>query len=179
MPETEAGKLARYWFHIPIQITVAAFCLYWRWHLPAPNKAVLWLGGVAAIMALVKMRPIHKAIYFLLIIALMFPENRAIDKDRQDFATEQARRRDEENRHFSGIGDTITSNVQRLLDNSAMQFNTTIAGVNENIKTVTGGDSVCWISASPRQSILMAIQKGQYPLRGVVSRMTDLGQFSN
>jgi len=113
-----------------------------------------------------------------LIIALMFTENRAIDKDRRDFATEQSRTRDEENRQFSGIGDTITSNVQRLLDNSAAQFNTTIAGVNTSIKTVTGGDSMCWISATPSQNILMAIQKGQYPLRGVVARMTDLEQFS-
>ena len=72
-------------FHVPIQITILVFCAYWHWHVPLPNKAVLCLGGVAAIMALVEMRPLHKGIYFALIVWLMFIETRAINKDRADF----------------------------------------------------------------------------------------------
>jgi hypothetical protein len=131
----DANKPSRNWFHIPVQIAVAAFCVYWLWHVPAPNKAVLCLGGVAAIMVLVEMRPVHKAIYFLLIIGLMFTENRAIDKDRADFARDEAGRRNEENQQFSNIGSTITDNVQSLLDHSNRQFAETMEKVNRTLAT--------------------------------------------
>jgi hypothetical protein len=60
MAETDGAQPRRHLFHIPLQVTVAALCVYWYWHTPAPNKAVLWLGGVAALMTLVGMRPLHK-----------------------------------------------------------------------------------------------------------------------
>jgi hypothetical protein len=61
--------------------------------MPAPNKAVLALTSVAALMVLAEMRPIHKTIYVFLIVALVFTENRAIDKDRREFAENEAFRR--------------------------------------------------------------------------------------
>jgi hypothetical protein len=102
-------------------------------------------------MALVAMRPMHKAIYFLLIVALMFVENRAIDKDRRDFADAEECRRKDENQQFSSIGDSITVNVRKLLDHSDLEFaktmdrsNRILAGVDDSIKTETGGDSYLW-----------------------------------
>jgi hypothetical protein len=118
----------RHWFHIPIQAIAAALCIYWCWHTPAPNKAVLCLGGVAALMALVEMRPMHKAIYFVLIIALMFVENRAIDKDRRDFADAENSRRKDENRQFTAIGTNLETNLNQLLADSDLKFKQTLRG---------------------------------------------------
>ena len=106
------------WFHFLIQIGAAVWLIYWHWHPPAPNKAVLALAAVAALMVLADMLPIHKAIYLVIIIALVFTENRAIDKDRADFARDEAGRRQEENQKFSDIGTAVTNNVQKLLDHS-------------------------------------------------------------
>lgn len=141
LAETEASKPARHWFHVPVQVAVAALWVYWYWHVPAPNKAALCLAAVAAIMALVEMRPLHKALYFALIIGLLFVENRAIDKDRREFAEAEACRRQEENAEFSAIGTAITTNVQKLLDDSGIKFNKTMEEFGENIKTITGGNS--------------------------------------
>src|SRR5215471_8918712 len=77
-PEEEK-KPVPLWFHFPIQAVVVGVWAYWQWwKLPLPNKAVLWLAATAAIMVLAEMRPIHKALYFFLIIALVATENRAI-----------------------------------------------------------------------------------------------------
>src|ERR1700693_4859718 len=85
--------LHSHWFHIPCQAIVAIFCVYWYWRIPAPNKAVLILIGVTVVMALLEMRTSHKAVYLLLVICLMFVENRAINKDRADLLREEASRR--------------------------------------------------------------------------------------
>jgi hypothetical protein len=144
MPEEEKSSRIPiiHWFHIPIQIIVAAFCIYWYRHLPPPNKAVLFLGGVAAIMALAEMRPLHKAFYFLLIVSLIFTENRAIDKDRRNFATADDARHKEENRQFKDIADSITAGMKKEsthFDNTMHQFeveNKTLAQMREQTKEV-------------------------------------------
>jgi hypothetical protein len=168
VPETK--QPVSHLFHIPIQITVAVFCAYWYWHVPAPNKAVLWLGGVAALMALVEMRPLHKAIYFLLVVTLIFTENRAIDKDRRDFAADESARRAIENTQFSNIGTAITNNVQKLLDKSdaqftattnqqSTQFAATMERFHANVNEITGGNSYATITP-----ILIDMGTGEYPL---------------
>jgi hypothetical protein len=86
MVKTDGAQSKRHLFHIPLQLAVGAVCAYWYWHVPAPSKAVLWLGGVAALMTLIEMRPLHKAIYFAMIIALIFTETRAINTDRATFS---------------------------------------------------------------------------------------------
>jgi hypothetical protein len=167
----EGSPPTRHWFHIPIQVICAAFCLYWYWHAPAPNKAVLCLGGVAALMALVEMRPVHKAIYFLLIVVLMFVENRAIDKDRADFARDEAYRRREENQKFTEVGTTITTNIQKLLDRSdlqfskttaqqALQFDATMSQFHLNVNEVTGGHSFAVVAPA----LISVGTSGSFPL---------------
>jgi hypothetical protein len=133
MPEVQGPKRSNHWIHIPTILVVGSFCLYWwYWHKPVPSKAVLWLAGVAAIMALWEMRPIHKAAYLLLVVWLMFIENRAIDKDRADFARDEAHRRQEERQQFSDIGTQLTTNVQKLIDDSDLKFKKTFGQQSTN-----------------------------------------------
>jgi hypothetical protein len=171
------------WFHVPCQLLVAAFCIHWFWHTPAPNKAVLILGGVAAIMALWEMLPLEKGIYFVLVICLVAVEYRAIDKDRRDFADAETQKRQEQDQQFSAIGATITTNVQKLLDHSDEQFaknvegfNQVLGGIGDSIKTETGGDSFAYVTFTPEpnQQFMVAITShGKYPLRQIQVTMVD------
>ncbi len=199
MSDHEVPAPTRHWFHIPIQVIATALCIYWYWHMPAPNKAVLCLGGVAALMALVEMRPMHKAIYFLLIVALMFVENRAIDNDRAGFAHEQAqaREREEQSRKrgeeaFAAIGNGINTAIA----NGQAQFNATLGteknnlaqtlgGLKETVKAATGGDGFCYIVVIPpdhyqsgetsvyQGSGASIIPQGKYPLTNVNILVAD------
>jgi hypothetical protein len=195
----EAKKPVPHWFHFPLQAIAAGFAAYWYWNLPLPNKAVLFLAAIAALMVLAEMRPIHKAFYVVLIIALVFIENRAINKDRADFARDEACRRKEENQKFSDIGTAITTNVGRLLEHSDQEFAKTMArsdvimsGVADSIKTQIGGDSFAFITftAEPAQAFEMhwnsflaprgepyflvsVTSHGKYPLRGTRAIMMD------
>ncbi|MFZ0636299.1 MAG: hypothetical protein WA755_05570 [Candidatus Acidiferrales bacterium] len=195
----EAKKPVPHWFHFGLQLVVVGFVLYWHRNVPAPNKAVLALAACAALMVFAEMRPVHKAIYCILIVALVFTENHAIDKDRADFARDEACRRQEENQQFSKIGNAITTNVGKLLEHSDQEFANTIAksdaimsGVTDSIKTQTGGNSFAFIdfTAEPAQAFEMRwndfvaprgepyflvsiTSRGKYPLRGTHAIMMD------
>ena len=191
MSGMETSKPSRHWFHISIQFIVAASCIYWLWHLPAPNKAVLLLAGVAAIMGFVEMRPIHKAIYFLLIIWLMFIENRAIDKDRFDFVQAEREKRKEETRQFSDIRDDLKATIKQGSDHfdaTMARSDTIIAGVSDSMRMQTGGDSFAFITFTPEpgnvqfnqfpatsgsQFLVSITSHGKYPLREIRATMMD------
>jgi hypothetical protein len=148
------AKPANHWFHTPWQIIVASFCTYWYWHPPVPNKAVLVLTGVTVVMALLDMSTGHKAVYLLLVICLMFIENRAINKDRADTAAAESQRRAAENIQFQSIANGVTASIQQ----NQQQFQATMqqAGkilgttqqvgklAEENLQNVTGGDSFAY-----------------------------------
>jgi len=68
---------------------------------------VLAIGVVAVIMTLTDMHPMHKAAWLVIVFFLAFIENRAINKDRADFAAAEACRRQEERQQFSRIADNI------------------------------------------------------------------------
>jgi len=196
---SEEKKPIPHWFHFGLQVIVGGYALYWHWKLPPPNKAVLALAACAALMVLAEMRPIHKAVYFVLIVALVFTESRAIDKDRADFASDEFCRRQEENQQFSNIGDAITTNVGKLLEHSDQEFAKTMArsdaimsGVVDSIKTQTGGNSFAFITftAEPAQAfemhwnnfsaprgepyfLISVTSHGKYPLRGTQAVMMD------
>ncbi len=191
MSEMETNKPSRHWFHIPIQLTVAACCIYWYLHVPAPNKAVLLLGGVAAIMGFVEMRPMHKAIYFVLIIWLMFIETHAIDKDRLDFAQAEHEKRKEETQQFSGIRDDLKAAIKQgseHFDATMAHSDTIMAGVSDNMRTQTGGDSFGYITFTPEPAnvrfnqfpttsgpyfLVSITSHGRFPLRGLHVWMMD------
>ncbi|MFZ3342039.1 MAG: hypothetical protein WA609_02415 [Terriglobales bacterium] len=189
---TDVKQSSRHLFHIPLQVVVGTFCVYWYWHVPAPNKAVLWLGGVAALMTLIEMRPLHKAIYFALIIALIFTENRAIDKDRATFAREQAEARRKENEAFQAIATGINTSIT----DSERHFNTTLqteknnlvqtlGGLKETVNAATGGEGFCYIVIVPpdhyqsggtsvhQNGGASIIPQGKYPLTNVNILVAD------
>ncbi len=199
MPEEmEQKKRRTHWFHIPAQLVVLGFIVYWHFHLPAPNKAVLILTGVTVVMALLDMRPSHKAIYLLLVIALIFIENRAINKDHEDMVKAEGERRKveddrrkEENSKFNGIVDGLNAaikNSDKQFRATMSRFNATIDRVEDSIKSQTGGDSFAYITFTPEPAyvkfngfsnpsgpwFLIAITShGKYPLREIRATMMD------
>lgn len=78
-PERRVGP-----FHFWWQLLCAGFCIYFYRHLPMPGKAVLLLGVVAVLMTLAEMTRIEKGIWLLLVLSLMWIENKSIDKDREE-----------------------------------------------------------------------------------------------
>jgi hypothetical protein len=158
-------KPANHWFHIPWQIVVAAFCLYWYWHPPAPNKAVLILTGITVVMALLEMSKVHKAVYLVLVICLMFIENRAINKDRADASQAEEGRRKEERDKFQSIADGIQASIA----NSDKEFAATMGRTNQVLLNVTGGDSFGFVVPQPwgEQIPLLVWNHGDHPLTGV------------
>jgi hypothetical protein len=166
----EAAKPVPHWFHFPLQIVVAGFIAYWHWWaLPVPNKAVLCLAAVAALMVLAEMRPIHKAIYVLLVLALVITENRAINDDRAKFDRDEAARRKEENAKFGGIATDLKSAIELNQD----QFAKTMQKFRENVNTITGGDSfatvvVLFIPINGMNTFPLALHvRGRYDLQDV------------
>jgi hypothetical protein len=135
----EAKKPVPHWFHFPLQIIVVGFVLYWHWKLPLPNKAVLALAAVAALMVLAEMRPIHKAIYVVLIVALVYTENRAINEDRSAFEKDQREQRRTENEKFQGIADKLSAEINGMIDlkATASQTERNIEQIKEQIKLGT------------------------------------------
>jgi hypothetical protein len=168
----EAKKPVPHWFHFGLQICVGVFALYWHWNLPAPNKAVLALASIAALMVLAEMRPIHKTIYFFLIVALVFTENRAIDKDRREFAENEALRRGQENAQFQKIADGLASSIQL----SQQQFAQTKSGIEKSINTVTGGKTFCVVIVSPIENKFSFFIStiGKDPLHGLTVQLIDV-----
>jgi len=200
MPEEmKQKKRPTHWFHIPVQLVVFGFCIYWYSHPPVPNKAVLILTGITVVMALLEMHPSHKAIYLLLVITLMSIENRAINKDHADLLAAEDRRRKadddrrkEENEKFNQIADGL----RVALDNSNNQFrattskfNTTIDHVGDSIKSQTGGDSFAYITLTGPEPPYLIVNgfshpsgpwfwvaitsHGKYPLRDIHAAMID------
>src|SRR5437879_2080527 len=172
------AKPRHHWFHVPFQIIVGAFCVYWYLHPPAPNKAVLILTGVTVVMALLDMGPTHKAVYLILVVCLMFIENHAINKERADYAREEASRREQENQRFLNIANELARSTRR----SHEQFTATMSRFDENVKMITGGNSFCYLAFSnPRtaQSMLVAVHKGKYPLHDINIRIVDINKFLN
>lgn len=173
-------KRFAHWLHIPAQIIVAGFCLYWYFHLPVPNKAVLVLTGVTVVMALLDMHPGHKAVYLLLVICLMFIENRAINRDRAEIIkTEDDRRRDE-NTQFQSIANGLKvaiENGHRQFDETMSRLNATIDRVGDSIKTQTGGDSFAYITFTPEPGYVQFNQLPQIPGGYFLVCITSHGKY--
>jgi hypothetical protein len=179
----EAKKPVPHWFHFPLQIIAAGFVAYWHWKLPLPNKAVLCLAAIAALMVLAEMRPIHKALYVVLILALVMTENRAINDDREKFEKDRAKaeieevcRRKQENNRF----ETIANGLALAYQQSQAQFSATMSGLNLNMKEMTGGDSFCYIdqrSFEMAAEPLRVVHRGGYPLYNLSIQILDRWQF--
>lgn len=147
------GKLQSHWLHIPCQVIVASFCVYWYRHVPAPSKAVLILTGVTVVMALLDMRPAHKAIYLLLVLCLMFIENRAINSDR--FMAQQAedKRVKDEHAEFQRIADGL-SIAQRAEEKRVTDEHAEFEGIADGLRTtIANGNKQFSVTSTGLSSI--------------------------
>jgi hypothetical protein len=133
-------KPAYHWYHFTLQVIFASLYLHWRFNLPAPNKAVLAMAAMVALMMLADMRPFHKAVYFALVIAFFTLENHAIDKERMDAKVKsdndaklEETTRQNENEKF----DTIAGNLTAANKLSQAQFSATISRIESVTKTQT------------------------------------------
>jgi hypothetical protein len=172
----EAAKPVPHWFHFPVQIVAAGVIAYWHWWmLPLPNKAVLCLAAVAALMVLAEMRPIHKAIYVVLIIALVATENRAINDDRAKFENDERCRRREENERFNAIASGLKDSIKISQD----QFAETARRFGETAATITGGNSFAFVvptalQTTPNTFPLVLLVRGRYDLMDVHAEIVRL-----
>lgn len=147
-------------------------------------------------MALLDMRAAHKAIYLLLIIALMCIENRAINKDRADLVKAEDDRRREENTKFAGILEEGRKHFAASLAENQREFAETlrrsdriIAGVGDSVNMQTGGDSFAYITLTGPMSPIITVDKfsnpsapwmlvsvtshGKYPLKNIHAYLMD------
>ena len=70
------------------------------------------------------------------------------------------------------------SGLNRQIGNLQGQLHSINQTAAENVKTMTGGDSVCWLMLMPHQGILSVAQRGKYPLHNVSARMTDIEKMT-
>jgi hypothetical protein len=142
------AKAANHWFHIPLQTTAAIICVFWYFHLPSPNKAVLAMATMVALMTLMNMKPLHKGIYFLLVIAFFVLENHAINKERADAEQESER--------------------------IAASFKTIADELKQSLDWISGGEGYTSVIVDLRTLQLEVITGGPQPLRDVYLNVLNL-----
>ena len=179
------------WFGYLLIAVSVSVALWLVWHLPPPGFAIGALAVVAGVMALrPDMGGWEKWFFFVLLLAFMVIEIRAITKDRQD-----------QDERFFTIARSLQTTVQnsatainsldRLIREDRQHFDEAMIGISASVKTQTGGDSFAYITftaqpapgqlkfpASPAPHFLVAITShGRYPLREVHATMTDDSQL--
>jgi hypothetical protein len=140
-------KPANHWYHISLAVIFAGLWAYWRlYRFPPPNKAVLAMAAMVALMMLVDMKRVHKGIYFLLVIGFFFLENHAIDKERTDSKKETEK---------------VAKNFEAIADK-----------LKESSDWITGGDAKVTVMADARLQ-LEVISGGPQPVRDVYLNIFD------
>jgi len=178
--------------------SIAAAVLAWLFsRIPPPGIAVTVMGVMAAVMSLrTKATGTEKAIWMLIISALVFIEITAINRDR--FFNEQSEkiRAEEERQHFTTIGKGIETNIEQSQNQfeatigvGQKQFNATLTtekntlartlkGLKETVNAATGGDGFCYAILVPPDAgntnvVSTVIPQGKYPLTNVNALVTD------
>jgi hypothetical protein len=180
------------WFgYCLIAIGAGAF-LWFTWQLPPSGYSITAMAVVAAVMAL---RPEiggrEKWLWFVLLLAFMVVEIRAINKDRKDQAD-----------NFGKIVDNLQQAVQKATEavnelktltiENRTHFDQTMGAIGDSVKTQTGGDSFAFISFTAQQAnsfevrwnnfvaprgqpyfVVSVASHGKYPLRGTHATMMD------
>jgi hypothetical protein len=81
---TLVQRYKRHLYHILLLSVSFGFSIFWFLRPPIPNKAVLALAAMAALMMLADMHWGYKIGYVLLVIGFVLIENQAINKDHND-----------------------------------------------------------------------------------------------
>lgn len=162
-------------FHWLFQLMFLILCVYWSFRLPPPGKAVLALTFVTVVMALAKMRPIHKFVWLLLAFVYVMVENSAMDKDRHDFAENQAIIRASEQANFERIAKQNQSDFSETIDHlqSIIDSSNKISKMTrQSLDDMPGGDTYCYFTAdtsrgsgNPPTYPLTIWVKAEHPMR--------------
>jgi hypothetical protein len=70
--------------HVTFQLGFACAYAWLCFHFPASGVALLFLTGVAVVMTISEVRPLHKAVWLALVFAFVFLENKAMTRDREE-----------------------------------------------------------------------------------------------
>jgi hypothetical protein len=146
-------------------------CMHWPF---CPGVFIAILAFVAAAVTLRKEPgPREKAIWLFVFLGLMCAEVWMMSKDRTSNVAKEKETRQAEIASFKAIGDGIqTSNA-----NSQSQFAITLSRFKQNIDTITGGSSFCYLAvgADGNQTF---VHSGDFPLAGVTARIVDMQKWN-
>jgi hypothetical protein len=160
-----------------------ATCGYFLVVPPAPGVGIAVLGAVAGFMSLIHMSHREKTAWTLIIFCLLWIELKAISRDRNEHDRKEREARSEEVRHSQLIANGINTTVakgQQQFDTTMKSVQKIIASESESLKSITGGDSFCYLMPYPisdRDAIGVLIHSGKYPIYDLSLRIVDLHLF--
>jgi hypothetical protein len=145
-------------------------CLHWPF---CPGVFIAILAFVAAVVTFRDPGKTEKAIWILVFLGLMSGEVWMMSKDRTETNRKQKETRDAEIASFKSIGEGIqTSNA-----NSQSQFAITLSRFKQNIETITGGGSFCYLAVGS-DGFPTFVHSGDFPLAGVRARIVDMQKWN-
>lgn len=190
LKEWEADK---HWPYMLCQFVTLDVVLWWIRHLPWPGFAVALIAILAAIMSVEEsLKGRHKAVYFLLMAALLITEFRAMRKDREDSEQKQQTFFAQQKAGFEAISKQADQNFQgttkqaqqdfavtaqgleSAYSQSQIGFNATLGGISKSIDTMTGGTSYLLVTDDPKYNTLDFVQKGDYTVYRALVRIVNL-----
>jgi hypothetical protein len=165
--------------------------------IPPPGIAVTVMGVMAALMSLrTKATGTEKAIWMLIISALVVIEISAINRERLLNERTERIKAEEERQHFTTIGKGIEKNIaqsqkqfEETIGLGQKQFNATLTteknnlsrtlgGLKETVNAATGGSGFCYAILVPpdagnTNAVSTVVPQGKYPLTNVNALVTD------
>jgi hypothetical protein len=153
----------------------------WQWYPPVGVFiAILGLLGVLVPLFrdLAKIGKREKALWTAVLFLLVGLEIRSIYLERAEHDRKEAEARATQLKGFNDIAGGIKETIQQ----SQQQFAATMGGINQNIGTVTGADSFCYMIFSSdgigASGVPTFVHVGKFPLTDVSARVVDLNNFN-
>jgi hypothetical protein len=146
-------------------------CLHWPF---CPGVFIAILAFVAAAVTFRKEPgPREKAIWIFLFLSLMSAEVWMVSVDRRENIQKQKETREDEIARFKAIGEGIQSSMVA----GQAHFDATMSGINQNVSTITGGNSFCYLAIAVNGEMPTFIHNGSYPLSSVNARIVDMQKW--
>ncbi len=200
-PHLQHAFSTSHWLFSCIQLLFFAVVVwFFLVKLPLPGHAVALIACATVLMSLhAEMKRWQKAVWMLIIGALLFVELSSISLDRK-VSNETAKNvRVEQDRNFSQVLKSNRDEVQQLLADSENKFSETMTrfGViqstteevaklsKQNLENITGANSYAWITPqvqdlSYRSRVPLVIHNyGPHTLTGVTVRIFDMAAFES
>jgi len=150
-----------------------------HWHPPVGVFiAILALLGVVVPLIREKVGPGEKAVWTLVLFALLLLEIHSIYEDRSEHEREQADARKQQLDSFS----KIAQGIDKTIENSDREFAATMRQTQAVLSNITGGDSFAviepWTFAGRRDMPLVIHNPGKNILTGVTVTVYSQGAFN-